>query len=148
MSFKVLASAILILLNQGPLMPQKTRIKVAEYNYTFIPQRQQCRDTFFAKIEGNRFLKIYLFSCKGSMNLECYNKDSVIIEKGPYESSLDLLKSYYYANDVTEHRAKIKVASYYQPLRNGTWYFYNEKGNLTLQKNYKDGIVVDSLKVQ
>jgi hypothetical protein len=143
---KVLVSSILILVNQGTLKSEKIRIKLAEYNYTFIPQHK-CRDTFFTKIEGNRFLKIYLFSCKGQMNVECYNEDSVIIEKGSYENSLDLLKNYYFANNATEHKTKIKVANYYQPLRNGIWYFYNE-GKLVFKRIYDGGIVVDSAKTK
>ena len=124
---------------------EKYRIKLIEYNYTFIPQAK-CRDTLYGNIDHNNFLKIYLNNCKGNCDVECYNKDSVIVEKGSYINSLDLLKSYYYALDASQtSKTEIKVISYYQPLRNGVWYFYNDSGRLFLNKIYNNGILIDSL---
>ncbi|KYP16241.1 MAG: hypothetical protein A1D16_20050 [Flavihumibacter sp. CACIAM 22H1] len=119
------------------------RIRLQEYSYTFIPQGK-CRDTLFTKLDQGKSIKIYLFDCKGKMNVECFNKDSILIEKGSYVNSLDLLKSYYYAIDATRSKTTIKVSSYYHPLRNGVWYYYDDLGEPLLNKIYDRGIVIDS----
>ena len=140
---RFLLASILLIINQHGSDGVKYRIKLAEYNYTFIPQGR-CSDTLVGNIEGSKFIKIFLFDCKGKMNVECFNKDSILLEKGSYINSLDLLKSYYYASDASRSKTTVKIISYYQPLRDGIWYFYDEKGKLVLNKMYEKGIAIDS----
>jgi len=127
-------------------------IKLIEYNYIFVPS-QKCTDTLSGTTIDGKKLKIYLFDCKGKMIIECFNKKSILIEKGAYINSLDLLKNYSYAIAVGRHinpkkRVTIEVNSYYQPLRNGIWCFYKDNGKLYKKKNYNKGIVIDSILIK
>jgi hypothetical protein len=125
-------------------------VKLNEYKYTFIPR--ECKGDFSVVILGGRKLKIHLIDCKGKMNLECYDRSLELIEKGSYINSLDLLKSYYYAVSIgknidRQHNVSIKISSYYQPLRDGVWYFYNHR-RLVMKKKYNAGILIDSLSIR
>jgi hypothetical protein len=128
------------------------RIYLEEYKYTLVSQGK-CIDTFSAKISRDRTITIHLLSCKGQMNIECYNKNLILMEMGSYINSLDLLKKYVdlvtfdqrYPNN---HKVTIGIYSYYQPLRDGTWRFYNDEKKLYMQKNYKKGVLIDSIMVK
>lgn len=111
-----------------------------EYDYSFTPQQETWPDTIIKKIEDGRELKIVLFDCKGKMHLECF-KNKKKIEEGDYVNSLDLLKKYINTVDGTNGIQNVKVYEYYQPLRSGTWFFYDLKGKLFYKKIYKSGVL-------
>ena len=74
------------------------------------------------------------------MFLECYDsRDSVLLEKGNYIASLDLLKSYSNGLDIATGRISIEVIKYYQPLKDGIWYYFNNES--VIKKIYKRGIL-------
>ncbi len=127
------------------------RIKLNEYDYMFFPN-SKCIDTISAKISSGYKIKLYLFDCKGKMKVECFNKKSILIEKGSYSNSLDLLKKYVYAIKVGtgngKKKAVLKVLSYYQPLRTGIWLFYTDRGKLRMRKRFEKGILLDSLVIK
>ena len=119
---------------------QKISIYMAEYDYSFTPQQTGCLDTFTKKVEDGRELKIVLFDCRGRMHLECF-KNNKKIEEGDYINSLDILRKYITRVDGINGIQNIKVKEYYQPLRSGTWFFYDLKGKLLHKKIYKDGVL-------
>lgn len=119
---------------------KKISIYLREYNYSFTPQKEGCVDTLSKKLEDGRELKIFLFDCKGKMHIECY-KNKNKIEEGDYISSLDLLKKYITTVNGISGGEKIGVYEFYEPLRSGSWIFYDNKGKLLFKKIYKEGIV-------
>jgi len=142
-----------IILSFNKLFGQNlNRIYLEEYKYTLVYDGKGI-NAFSAKISGDRTIIIHLLSRKGQMNVECYDKDLVLIEKGAYSNSLDLLKKY--VDLVTfddrypgNHKAAIGVYSYYQPLRNGIWSFFDKRKKMYMKKNYIKGILIDSLVVK
>jgi hypothetical protein len=119
------------------------RIKVDEYKITIVPD--SCKQTITeVDKKNNRYFKLYLKNCKGAMLLECYNlRDSTLKEKGTYMASLDLLKSYVNVYNLTKHTTQIVVAKYYQPLRDGSWNYYDSVGNIIKNEVYKQGVLID-----
>ena len=115
------------------------RIELPEYKLTIVPD--SCNQVITKKDQQNhKYYIINLKSCQGKMSLECYNsQDSALLEKGNYIASLDLLKSYGNGLDIATGRTTIQVIKYYQPLKDGIWYYYNSNG--VTKKIYKCGIL-------
>ena len=123
---------------------KKHRIHLVEYDCVFTPQKN-CIEDFEVVIGSSKKLSIQLLDCKGRMSVRCYNSNNVKIEEGNYINSLDLLKKYSNVVDISTKKTRIKIYSYYQPLRTGEWLFYDNNGVLITKKVYEKGILVDSL---
>ncbi len=121
-------------------MNSRIRIYISEYDFSFTPQKEGCIDTLVKTTEDGKVLKITLFDCRGKMHLECF-KNKHKIEEGDYINSLDLLKKYINRIDGTKGRQTIQVYEFYQPLRSGTWLFYDKGGKIVRREKYKDGII-------
>lgn len=119
------------------------RIKLIEYDLTFVPDKCKGMITKVDK-KKSRYYKLYLKDCKGTMLFESFDlQDSTLKERGSYIASLDLLKSYIYAINATTGKSEVKVSKYYQPLKDGTWYFYGDEGNKIKAKEiYKRGVLI------
>lgn len=115
------------------------KIKIVEYNVVFYPGN--CDSNYFFKINNDRYLEIKLFNCKGAMEVRCINKSKNVLEKGSYIGSLDTLKVYRTSINATTQKTKVIVMSYYQPLRDGKWYFYYPNGKLKYIKYYSMGVL-------
>lgn len=119
------------------------RIKLSEYDVTFIPAKQN--EFRIIPVGDDRFLKIHLYNAKGKMSLECYSSaDSSVLEKGNYIESLDLLKAYSMGINATSSERQIEVIKYFQPLRHGKWEFF-KSGKLEYYITYNKGIKTDSI---
>ena len=125
---------------------KRYRIYIAEYDYFFTPQNG-CLDTIAGALRDKKSLRISLYSCLGKMHVQVFDSNKIKIEEGNYINSLDLLKRYSNAVSMRPLQSRIKVYSYYQPLRSGEWLFYNSKGILQLKKRYDKGTIVDSTDV-
>jgi hypothetical protein len=112
-------------------------IKVPDYDLNFYPGR--CDSTYKFSLSNKKYLIIKLINCTGEMDVECFNFQSKLLEKGKYTGSLDLLKTYRTKLNATSQKKQTVVVSYYQPLRNGPWYFYTEKGKLIRIIEYNTG---------
>lgn len=123
---------------------KRYRIYIAEYDYFFTPQNG-CIDTIIGTLRDNKSLRISLYSCLGKMHVQVLDSNKMKIEEGNYINSLDLLKRYSNAVNSMSSESRIKVYSYYQPLRSGEWLFYNGKGGLKMKKTYNKGIIIDSI---
>ncbi len=139
---KILFFAILIQLITSSFYRSEKKISIylEEYNYYFTPQKNGCVDTILKKLEDGRVLKIFLFECMGKMRIECF-RANIKIEEGDYINSLDLLKKYSYGINGVTGKKMIRVREYYQPLRSGVWFFYNNKGQLEFKKYYEKGVL-------
>lgn len=118
----------------------KIPIYISEYGYVFTPQKELCLDTLVKITEDGKELKITLFDCRGKMHLQCF-KNKVKVEEGDYVNSLDLLKKYINRIDGIKGGQAIRVYEFYQPLRSGTWFFYDKRGKLLRKENYKQGVI-------
>lgn len=125
---------------------EKYRIKIAEYGYTFIPNR--LNSAIWARLDDKRLLQMDVKDYKGKMHLRCFLKDSTLIEEGDYINSLDLLVSYNNIVDGTSLKQRIGIVKYYQPLRSGVWNFYDSSGKVFLNKRYDAGILIDSISIK
>ena len=123
---------------------KKYRIYIAEYDYFFTPQNS-CTDTIVGTLRNNTSLSINLYSCLGKMHVQVFDSNKIKVEEGNYINSLDLLKRYSNVVNIMSSKSRIKVYSYYQPLRSGEWLFYNGKGILEVKKTYNKGSVIDSI---
>jgi len=87
-------------------------------------------------------------TCKGKMQLEIFSKlDTTLIAKGEFIESLDTLK--HYVSDFIigyDDAEKINVYSYFQPLKEGVWFYYDENGQLLRKEEYKRGIKISESK--
>ena len=119
---------------------KKITIYIEEYDYVFTPQKIGCIDTIVGNLENGKLLKIVLSDCKGTMHIQYY-KGKQKLEEGNYIASLDLLKKYITATNGITGKSHIRVSEYYQPLRSGTWIFYDTKGRVRYKKIYKEGII-------
>lgn len=116
------------------------RIIIEEYpGATIFPEKCSKQD-INCDLYDHRYLKITLFDYRGKMHLQCYSQDSVLREEGDYVNSLALLKKYssFYVSGTS--KIIISVIEYYQPLRNGSWIFYDSTGRKTDSAFYMTGI--------
>ena len=120
------------------------RIRLPEYDITFIPTKQNEIRTI--STNDNRFVKIHLYNAKGKMDLEYYNADSSLLEKGSYVESIELLKAYSIGISATTQKRQMEVVTYFQPLRHGKWEFF-KSGKLEYYLTYNKGIKIDSVSV-
>lgn len=95
-------------------------------------------------LDGKYKAKIYLYDCKGKMYLKLY-KNNVLISEGNYANSLDTLKEYVYDIDPFTGSCYLLVSSYFEPLKQGYWKFYDKNGRY-LKKVYHKILLADSLK--
>ena len=142
MKIKYAFSLVCILIVSSSFLTYSSKITIyiSEYDYSFTPQKEGCIDTLTKTTEDGRELRITLFDCRGKMHLQCF-KNKVKIEEGDYINSLDLLKKYINRIDGIKGNQTIKVYEFYQPLRSGTWVFYDKKGKLLRKEIYKDGVI-------
>lgn len=99
---------------------------------------------FNKKLDNGYTIKGTLETCKGLMNIEIYNEDSILINRGSFIESLDTLSHYVsvFTVDFVDTE-EIVVTPYFQPLKNGIWYFYDEKGNFFSKKMYQSGVIMN-----
>lgn len=117
------------------------KIKILEYRLNFYPAN--CDSTYNFRINQGRHLSINLMNCFGRMEVMCLDDADHIVEKGNYVNSLGLLKEYRTQIEASSLKKTITVVAFYQPLRDGTWFFYNTNGRLIKKIKYNKGIVVD-----
>lgn len=122
------------------------RIKIKEYNIVIVPD--SCKQIIIVvDKKAEAYFKLYLKNCMGAMTFERFSlKDSTLLEKGNYISSLALLSSYETSYSVTKETSKIVVSKYYQPLKHGVWNFYDHKGNIIKKEKYDIGILQNNTK--
>lgn len=119
----------------------QTHIYLDEYLITLDPVK--CNDTIEVKKNGKLF-KIYIKDCRGEMYCEVYQK-GLLIEKGGYINSLDTLKRYslHVCRGDCENQREIVVFKYFQPLRDGDWFFYDFEYKKYISKTFKAGVLQD-----
>jgi hypothetical protein len=96
----------------------------------------------FNEVVGHYQIKGTLETCKGRMSIEVFVEDSILFCKGGYLESLDTLKAYTQSFYLDEDKTVIEVFKYFEPLKEGDWYFYDGKGNFLRREEYKRGIKI------
>lgn len=133
-----------MLLLCGNIFSQAIKYKIFfdDYNLTII--RTTKLKSFVTYKIDNGYVKIMLLTKKGESLLEEYNKDSVLVKKGQYVGSLDLLKSYAISVDPNPpYSEKVYVYAYYEPLKTGKWFYYsNDK--IIKEEIWEKGILIST----
>ena len=55
---------------------------------------RKCKDSIVKYIKDSSFLEISLFTCKGEMYIQEFDRNGVLLTSGAYQASLDTLKEY------------------------------------------------------
>lgn len=118
------------------------KISIEEYKIILNNVKPPCHDTLTEFTRDNKKIVIHLLDCMGQMDIKVY-KGGKLIEEGCYVKSLDTLKRYVYKNALGGGGKEITVGQYFQPLRNGVWIFYNQKGQVLKRVTYLNGIQVE-----
>jgi hypothetical protein len=116
------------------------RIIIKEYpGGTVLPTKSR-NEILFAELFDGRYIKTKIYDYRGKMYLWCYSKDSVLLEKGGYINSLALLRTQAVGWGLAGTKNQVIVIEYYEPLRNGKWFFYDSTGQLNDSCFYSKGI--------
>jgi len=91
-------------------------------------------------ITEDSYMEVVLYDCMGAMQLKGYKNNLVVVE-GNYINSLDTLKACLKVLDPIELKESIIIQKYFQPLKNGTWKYYDLQGKLIKQEEWQNGIL-------
>ncbi|GAO44443.1 hypothetical protein [Flavihumibacter petaseus] len=142
MELKLLVVLMPFLANGFNLSNSQNRpIYLLEFDCTIQPISASCNEKISAELEDGTSLTVQLSDCKGRMHITQL-KNKIIVQEGDYINSLGLLRKYYTRVDGISGKQSIRIFEYYQPLRNGTWRYYNDKGKLIKQQMFNKGIEV------
>ncbi|HET9825989.1 MAG TPA: hypothetical protein VFP87_11675, partial [Chitinophagaceae bacterium] len=84
----------------------------------------------------------YNFNSLGHLSFMIFDNMHRLTVKGQYSESIALL-SEYVATRKLNGKGEIKVRKFYQPLRDGLWYYYDESGKAYLKQKYLKGILIE-----
>lgn len=84
-------------------------------------------------------ISYYITDTMGAGTVEIYSLDSVLIAKGSYINSLGVLREYAIDYNIETGECKTTILDYYRPLKDGVWYYYNNKGLLIKKEYYSNG---------
>jgi len=111
--------------------------------YVYLPDSSRLNDTLRVDYDRYFYFKIVFKNAKGECYFESY-KNNRIYEKGSYINSLDTLKQYTSSRGTTtvldEKRIGKRIFRYFEPLRNGEWFLFADKG--WIRKRYINGVEV------
>ncbi|MBC9932645.1 hypothetical protein [Chitinophaga qingshengii] len=98
--------------------------------------------------EGEAFyLRMFLKSCKGAMYFERYSKSSnKIVFSGNYQDAVKLDTVDAWAVDPMTGIRTPRKATHYRPSRAGIWKYYDDKGELLKEEEYRAGQLLMSKK--
>ncbi len=114
------------------------KVIIDEYGIVLINVKSPCQDSLTEYTRDRRQVNVLLNDCMGRMYVKVY-KNKKLLEEGSYTNSLDTLKGYTYKKTIGSGQKEMVVEKYFQPLRDGTWFFYNQKG-VARKVNYIKGI--------
>lgn len=124
---------------------QVRRIVVKEYpGATLLPTGAK-NAILFSELFDGRYIKARIYDYRGKMYLWCFSKDSVLQEKGAYINSLGLLRKQIVTWGAAGAKSRVVISEYYEPLRNGKWFFYDSTGKLKDSCYYSKGIKLDTI---
>ncbi len=95
------------------------------------------------KTEANKKFRLHFFSCQGDMYLQQLDSNGNILMEGPFCKSLDTLREYGIALNPYDpyEDGKMEVEKYFEPLKSGTWLYYNEKHEIYKTELWYQGII-------
>lgn len=139
-----------ILLFHGLISGQNVKCEVTIYlspggNFigTYFPINSSGNDTVKKVISEEEYYMCYMQDCRGAMKFEAYSRGVRVIE-GNYVNSLDTLKHCVIVDDghSPDQSQVVKVETYFQPLKDGVWKYYNEQGKLIKEEAWSKGILL------
>lgn len=88
----------------------------------------------------------YITDIKGAGRLIITdNRTEAIIVEGDYSNSLDTFKAYLNVQYEQTLKQELEVISYYYPIKNGQWKYYDKERLLLRTEIYKDGVLVSCI---
>jgi antitoxin component YwqK of YwqJK toxin-antitoxin module len=139
---RIIVCLCVVLLMSGFSNGGIRRIIIKEYPGATILPTQKGNEVIYQDLYDGRFIKVNLCDYRGKMHLQCYSKDSVLLEEGNYINSLALLRKQVAAVVSQRSENRVFIVEYYEPLRNGKWLFYDSTGRLVDSSFYKSGIKI------
>ncbi len=137
---KLFCLTIFFLHNLNSFSQKNIGFYLQEYDIKIYPKKLNCSDTLTAELKNKIILKLYVKDCMGAMKVICF-KGEVKISEGEYCNSLDSLKKYVLNLKAHGGEKEISVSTYFQPLRDGLWIYYNNAGRIKYSEYYKKGIL-------
>jgi hypothetical protein len=114
-------------------------IYLSDYKINITPKK--CNDKRSIYLTDSSLLKIDLLNCKGKMNIQQFGKTGILLLSGQYCASLDTLKQYVQVLNLSLELVKIKVRKFFEPLKDGTWIYY-QNGQIDRKEKYNKGILI------
>jgi hypothetical protein len=113
---------------------------IKQYIFVFSKQDSAIRTNYGD--QDTAFIKVFDLTSKGAMKFIFRDTSTNIIVKGQYKEAMKLSKPKDYSRDGARVRtSKDGIArSYYRPLRDGIWYYYDSDGNVVKKEVYKQGV--------
>jgi len=119
-------------------------------NFTgmYFPLNSSCTDTVKETISENSYYMCYLKDCMGAMKFEAFTNGILVIE-GNYVNSIDTFKRCVVVDDGHNPNQPmiVKAEEYLQPLKDGTWKYYDKKGKLIKEETWDKGILIEGKKM-
>ncbi len=119
------------------------QLNYEDFGISFIPKKSI--DTLYFDILEGRFknfrLTMFLYEIEGKCFVKLYDKKNKKLRaEGMFNSSGDTLKKYNYKKVMGMPRGKyafkVTILEYRNPLKNGKWIYYNEKGEINYETVY------------
>jgi hypothetical protein len=91
-------------------------------------------------VDSSKAIRVYNFNKLGRLDFIILDNSHRIMMKGHYIESIALLSDYVYVRKLNGKLA-LQVRKFYQPIRNGFWYYFDESGKVYLKEKYIEGIL-------
>jgi hypothetical protein len=96
-------------------------------------------DTITIALKHGDKIHLIIKNNKGTGSFNLVNKANKILVKGEYSDALDTFKTYGYRINGATLYQKIKVVPYFEPVADGEWIYYSEKGLVKKREKYIKG---------
>lgn len=114
-------------------------IYLRDFKINMTPKK--CNDQRVIYLPDSSYIKVNLINCKGKMTIQQFDHGGLLILRGEYSASLDTLKEYASEYDLFGDLTKIKVHKYFEPLKNGVWFYY-QNSQISRREEYKKGVLI------
>lgn len=117
-------------------------LRYEQFGVEYRPVKIPDTATFYnlEKYPNNKLI-IYIVDTKGKSYFELIDKHNSVVMKGDYSNSIDTLCRYVFSktlgNTDQKFHYKVFTIKYFQPLKSGTWSYFNSKRRLLRKEVYE-----------
>jgi hypothetical protein len=102
-------------------------------------------DNIDVKLSETKKAKIVLNDCMGDMHFKLYENNVLTID-GSYINATDTSIVSVVSSDIVTGNDITRNDKIFKPRKNGSWFYYDEKGKLLREDVYKAGVLIESKK--